>query len=68
MPIRWLPMFAAAALLLGQTAARAEPIADFYRGKTISLYVASRRAAVTISMPACSLRILPAISRATRRS
>jgi tripartite-type tricarboxylate transporter receptor subunit TctC len=39
MPIRWLPMFAAAALLLAQATARAEPIADFYRGKTISLYV-----------------------------
>jgi tripartite-type tricarboxylate transporter receptor subunit TctC len=39
MPIRWLPMFAAAVLLLAQAQARAEPIADFYRGKTISLYV-----------------------------
>jgi tripartite-type tricarboxylate transporter receptor subunit TctC len=41
MPIRWLPMCvaAAAAVLLSQFAAKAEPVADFYRGKTISLYV-----------------------------
>jgi len=39
MPIRWLPMFAAAALLFAQAPAGAEPIADFYRGKTISFYV-----------------------------
>src|SRR5262245_18465140 len=40
MPIRWLPMcVATAAVLLAQSAAGAEPVADFYRGKTISLYV-----------------------------
>src|SRR5215467_2776286 len=40
MPIRWLPMcVATAVVLLAQSAAGAEPVADFYRGKTISLYV-----------------------------
>lgn len=41
MPIQWLPLCVAtsAAVLLAQSAARAEPVADFYRGKTISLYV-----------------------------
>src|SRR5262245_61929476 len=41
MPIRWLPLcVATAAVVLTQTTvAKAEPIADFYRGKTISLYV-----------------------------
>src|SRR5262245_45572611 len=40
MPIQWLPIcVATAAVLLAQPAARAEPVADFYRGKTISLYV-----------------------------
>src|SRR5215831_2452125 len=40
MPNRWLPMcvVTVAALLL-PSAAKAEPVADFYRGKTISLYV-----------------------------
>jgi len=41
MPNRWLPLCVImAAVLLTQTAAaKAEPVADFYRGKTISLYV-----------------------------
>src|SRR5215475_2512637 len=40
MPIRWLPMcVATAAVLLTQAVANAQPVADFYRGKTISLYV-----------------------------
>jgi tripartite-type tricarboxylate transporter receptor subunit TctC len=40
MPNRWLPMcvVTVAALLL-PSAAKAEPVADFYRGKIISLYV-----------------------------
>ena len=41
MPSRWAPMMgvaAALAVMLAQTAA-AEAVADFYRGKTISLYV-----------------------------
>src|SRR5499426_252614 len=41
MPIRWLPIcVATAAVLLLLSAAKAEPVADFYRGKIISLYVA----------------------------
>src|SRR5262247_3114673 len=40
MPIRWLPIcVATAAALLLLSAAKAEPVADFYRGKIISLYV-----------------------------
>src|SRR5436309_6486400 len=40
MPIRWLPLrVATAAVLLVPSTAGAEPVADFYRGKTISLYV-----------------------------
>jgi tripartite-type tricarboxylate transporter receptor subunit TctC len=40
MPNQWLPIcVATAAVLLAQSATRAEPVADFYRGKTISLYV-----------------------------
>src|SRR5439155_22400744 len=41
MPSRWAPMMgvaAAFAALVAQTA-KAEPVADFYRGKPISLYV-----------------------------
>src|SRR6267154_5909861 len=42
MPSRWAPMMAIAttfAALVAQTAAKAEPVADFYRSKPISLYV-----------------------------
>jgi tripartite-type tricarboxylate transporter receptor subunit TctC len=42
MPSRWAPMMGVAtafATLVLHSAAEAEPIADFYRGKTISLYV-----------------------------
>src|SRR5438093_13054521 len=40
MPIRWLPICVAmAAVLLLPSAAKAEPVADFYRGKTINLFV-----------------------------
>jgi tripartite-type tricarboxylate transporter receptor subunit TctC len=40
MPNQWLPLcVATAAAVLAQSTARAEPVADFYRGKIISLYV-----------------------------
>ncbi len=42
MPSQWAPMMGVAtalAALVVQTAAKAEPVADFYRGKPISLYV-----------------------------
>src|SRR4051795_4558593 len=42
MPSRWAPMMAIAttlAALVAQTTAKAEPVADFYRSKPISLYV-----------------------------
>ena len=41
MPSRWAPMMgvAAAFVALVTQTAKAEPVADFYRGKTISLYV-----------------------------
>src|SRR6185436_15728338 len=41
MPSRWAPMMGVAAVFVAMVAqtVEAEPVADFYRGKTISLYV-----------------------------
>ena len=66
-PLRRFFIMIAAALLAPATA-MAEPIADFYHGKTISLYVSFPPGGGYDITRASWCRISPAIFRAIRRS
>jgi hypothetical protein len=58
-------LIVAGAVMLSSHPATAETIADFYRGKSISLYVSFRPAAATTSMRA---QLAPHFTRHSRQS